>query len=82
MPIDCPSSEAKHIDLVEAANGQEILPNDLGYGPVRGPAAHQYKSVVQCLTCRHSAEPDPVALPGRLPAATASANANKTFPFV
>ncbi len=31
MPIDCPSSEAKPIDLVEAANGQANLPNNLGY---------------------------------------------------
>ena len=30
MPIDYPSSEAKPIDLVEAANGQANLPNDLG----------------------------------------------------
>ena len=34
MPIDCPSSEAKPIDLVEAANGQANLPNHLGYAPV------------------------------------------------
>ena len=84
MPIDCPSSEAKPIDLkifwrkrpslltpiqeifklVDAANGQANLPYDLGCTPLRGPAAHQYKSVVQCLSCRHPAEPDPVALPG------------------
>jgi hypothetical protein len=31
MPIDCPSSEAKPIDLGEAANGQANLPNDLEY---------------------------------------------------
>ena len=26
MPIDCPSREAKPIDLVEAANGKQIFP--------------------------------------------------------
>ena len=31
MPIDCPPSEVKPIDLVEAANGQAIVSNDLGY---------------------------------------------------
>ena len=31
MPIDCLSSEAKPIDLVEVANGQANLPNELGY---------------------------------------------------
>ena len=33
MPIDCPSSEAKPIDLVEATNGQANLANDLGCTP-------------------------------------------------
>ncbi len=31
MPIDCPSREAKPIDLVEGANGQANLPNDPRY---------------------------------------------------
>ena len=51
-------------------------------GVVRGPHARHNKSVVQCLSCMHPAEPDPVALPGRLLAATAPANANTTFFFV
>ncbi len=31
IPIDCPSSEAKPIDRVEAAKGQANLPNDPRY---------------------------------------------------
>ena len=61
---------------------QTTLTQKPGIRALRGPAAHQYKSVVQCPSCRHPAEPDPVALPSRLPAATASVNANTTFPFV